>query len=554
MSIKPLSDQRSLFDAGVYLEDMVKQQKGAERFLFFQENVWPTLMKLGQSLNEMYCADNGRPGVNPVRLLGVTLLQYMEKLPDRQAVEAMVFDVRWKCALGMEVNQGGFDPTVLVRFRKRLLERGLDGIGLEGALDAMRGAGYLGKKRAHRVDSAQVLGLVAEMSRLECVRETMRLALVALERCERLSRPDLWPLWWERYVESKPDYREKEDVLRLKMNEAGEDIHRLLQWMEGLREEAPKSEEVDLLKRVFEENFECAQDGSIEKRRAQPSGAVHNPHDPQAQWSAKDTARQTQWVGYKAQIAETVEEQPRKKGEPTKSVITAVVTQEAIASDKAALPVIERALEAAGEIKPEVMYADAGYTSGGELARAQKEGRELRGPVQPGAPRKDGCYTSEAFDVSIENLSAVCPAGQRSANCSRLRNGETGDVTYRFEWKRTLCKPCERRKKCLGEGQRHRTLLVGEHHDLIQSRRQEQKTDEFTKDMRHRNAIEGTISELCRGYGLRRCRYRGINKTRLQNHMIGAACNIKRWCKRVMWEQREAARGIVNKQFAVAPA
>jgi transposase len=544
MGVEDLSNQGSLFDSGVYLEELLKHAKGAEKFLFFRKHIWPQLLNLGPSLNRMYCLDNGRPAVNPVRLLGVTLLQYMEKLPDRQAAEAVVFDIRWKCALEMELDEGGFDSTVLVRFRDRLQEHDLEGIGFEAALDAMRDAGYLGKKRAHRLDSMQVLGLVARMSRLECVRETMRKALLALERYENLARPGLWPVWWERYVESKVDYREKEDVLRLKMTQAGEDIQSVLLWMESLRDKAPKSEAVELLRRVFEENFECA-GGGIEKRKTKPSGSVSNPHDPQAQWSYKNAAKRTEWVGYKAQVAETVEEQPRKKGEPTKAVITAIVVQEAIASDKTALPVVEQALEKAGESKPQALYVDAGYTSGGELARAQKEGRQLRGPVQPGAPRKDGRYTSDAFDVSISNRSAICPVGKRSTNCSRLQNGTTGEVDYRFEWEPKLCNSCGRRSQCVSEPQTHRTLIVGEHHDLIQKRRQEQKTEVFKKDMQHRNSIEGTISELCRGYNLRHCRYRGINKTQIQGYMIAAACNIKRWWRRKMWEHRETGKKIL---------
>jgi hypothetical protein len=552
MGIEALSNQGSLFDSGLYFQDLLKRAKGGERFLFFRKNVWPKLMELESSLRQMYCVENGRPAVNPVRLLGVTLLQFTEKLPDRQAADAVVFDIRWKCALGMEVDEAGFDPTVLVRFRNRLQEHGLEGIGFEAALDAMREAGYLGKKGAHRVDSMQVIGLVAHMSRLECVREAMRKALLALEGFERLARPDLWPVWWERYVESKVDYRDKEDVLRLKMVQAGEDIHEVLLWMESLRDETPKSEAVELLRRVFEENFECAR-GGIEKRKTKPSGSVSNPHDPQAQWSFKNAAKRTEWVGYKAQVAETVEENPREKGEPTKAVITAIVIQEAIASDKAALPVVEQAIEAAGEPRPRKVYADAGYTSGDELARAQKEGRELRGPVQPGAPRRDGRYTSDAFEVSIKNRSAICPAGQRSTNCSRLHNGATGDVDYRFEWEPRLCESCARRHHCISESQTHRTLLVGEHHDLIQNRRQEQKTKVFKKDMQHRNSIEGTISELCRGYDLRRCRYRGMKKAQLQSYMTAAACNVKRWWRRKSWEHRERMKAILTGELASAP-
>jgi hypothetical protein len=49
--------------------------------------------------------------------------------------------------------------------------------------------------------------------------------------------------------------------------------------------------------------------------------------------------------------------------------------------------------------------------------------------------------------------------------------------------------------------------------------------------MYQRNAIEGTVSELVRGHGLRRSRYRGFAKAQLQNLFIATACNIKRWLR-----------------------
>jgi hypothetical protein len=57
--------------------------------------------------------------------------------------------------------------------------------------------------------------------------------------------------------------------------------------------------------------------------------------------------------------------------------------------------------------------------------------------------------------------------------------------------------------------------------------------------MRNRNAIEGTQSELVRGHGLRQARYRGLPKVKLQNYLIGAACNAKRLVARVAWEIRQ---------------
>jgi transposase len=68
------------------------------------------------------------------------------------------------------------------------------------------------------------------------------------------------------------------------------------------------------------------------------------------------------------------------------------------------------------------------------------------------------------------------------------------------------------------------------------------QTDAFKKEMHRRNGIEGTQSELVRGYGLRQARYRGKDKVRLQNYLIGAACNIRRLFRRLAWEANQACR------------
>jgi hypothetical protein len=78
--------------------------------------------------------------------------------------------------------------------------------------------------------------------------------------------------------------------------------------------------------------------------------------------------------------------------------------------------------------------------------------------------------------------------------------------------------------------------VVGQHHDVLQARRQEMKTDAFSGLMKRRAAIEGTISELVRGHGLRQARYRGLKKVALQNWLMGAACNVKRWLRLLAWE------------------
>lgn len=62
------------------------------------------------------------------------------------------------------------------------------------------------------------------MSRLDCVRESLRLALQELEGVvPAAARPLGWGAWWERYVENQVDYRASAESLGRKLGEAGGD-------------------------------------------------------------------------------------------------------------------------------------------------------------------------------------------------------------------------------------------------------------------------------------------------------------------------------------------
>jgi hypothetical protein len=407
------------------------------------------------------------------------------------------------------------------------------------------------RRSKQRLDSTQIMGLLSRMSRLECMRESLRLALQELEDSSaRFGRPAFWSQLWERYVQSKLDYRTEASVLRLKMDQAGADAWALLQWVGQLSDgQILQGRQVQLLKRVFEEQFEVGAERKIQQREAQPPGAVQNPHEPQAQWAAKGTGKhRKEHVGYKAQVAETVQEAQLQSGEPTRNFLTAIVTQEAIGSDEAGLVLVEQEQAAMGLEKASELYVDGSYVSAQGLAQAQTEGRQIIGPAQP-APKKEGRFSVEDFQIDVDKRTAICPAGKQNTQCSRLEEQATGKVDYRFEWS-NRCHHCPLRERCLGQNQKHRTVVVGEHHSVLQARRQEQKTDAFQQKTKRRNAIEGTQSELVRGHGLRRARYRGKAKVRLQNYFIGAACNAKRWIKRTIWELKQA--GVGAKKVSVA--
>jgi transposase len=528
MSLPQFDVQGSLFESlGAIAPELFSDN---DKYKRFAQKVWPVLAQSREQLLECYQADNGRPGVEPVMLLGVMIFQFLERVPDRQAVELVKYHLGWKLALNLKLSEGGFHPTTLVYFRQRLIEHAKADLAMRAVLEALQKEGLVPKRSKQRLDSTHVLSAVRDLSALECVRETVRLALEELEaRVAESERPDFWELFWERYVQSKLDYRAGQELLKNKHHQAGEDCRRLLQWLEPMAPELRYGQQVELLREVFGQQY-VVKSAEVQAVKEHAPGVVCNPHDPDAQWSAKGQGKEKKsWVGYKVQVAESLPEEDSPK---QRCFITSIVTQKAIASDDPGLDEILRDQAASGLQRPSELYADGAYVSAARLQEAKNQGWELIGPAQPSANRSGlgSDFRIEAFDIDIAKRRARCPSGFLSTQCSRIKESKRQKVSFRLEWS-YHCHNCSLRSQCVPAGQSHRTIVVGQYHELLQERRRDQQSPQFKKQMRQRNAIEGTISELTRAHGLRRSRYRGFAKVELQNLFIGTACNIKRWLR-----------------------
>lgn len=515
--------------------------KNVKTFTLLRDHVLPVLEERRADLEAMYSPVMGRPEVDPVLLTAVTILQMMEKRPDRAAVEACCYDVRWRVALGLPSDWKPFHPTSLVNFRKRMVEHDSAGLVMDAGLEAMRRDGYFGRTGSIRIDSTHILAAVSKMSRLACVRETFRSALRFLAQ---FTSPDDWEPWYSIYEERNPDELRSASkaVLKRVMTQAGCDVNDVLNKISHSCKEVTGAEPIALLRRVFNDQFSVTEDGVVVENRATPSGAVKNPNDPEAGWSTKDSIATDGWTGYKLQVCETAPEKICERGEPTSSVITAVVTQPAATSDHGSLDPVLQTHKENGQGSPGGIYVDAGYVSAGDLKLAEERGYELNGPVA-GPPGRNKCFRSDAFQVDIPSRKAVCPAGEMSTCCIRINERTKNKVVFYFEWPKSVCAACALKNKCLSPKKKsaRRSLEVGENHMYIQQRRKDCSTPEYKEMMKRRNALEGTHSELARGYGVRRCRYKGLAKTKLQHLFTGAACNLRRWAARLCWSADQNA-------------
>ena len=128
-------------------------------------------------------------------------MQFAEDLSDRQAADAVRGRIDWKYALGLELDDPGFNFSVLSEFRGRLVAGGAEKLLLDEILEACNDRGLLKARTRQRTDSTHVIAATRDLNRLELVGETLRAALNALATvapawlCRQAP-----PEWFDRYA------------------------------------------------------------------------------------------------------------------------------------------------------------------------------------------------------------------------------------------------------------------------------------------------------------------------------------------------------------------
>jgi transposase len=205
---------------------------------------------------EMY-EPTGRVAIWPSMLAMVTLCQFREDVPDREAARMVATRIDWKYALCLPLDYAGFDFTVLSDFR-RILEHGREALIFEAILGKVKALGFIKKRGKARTDSIAVLGAVRSLSVLETVTEAMRVAVRAIERADALwAERQLPASFKERYART-PDYRSSAQERRSALLEAGRDASWLLGRLEETGKGLGEMEEPRLLRKVWGQRYELA--------------------------------------------------------------------------------------------------------------------------------------------------------------------------------------------------------------------------------------------------------------------------------------------------------
>ena len=148
------SDQKGLWEADRLYLDYV----GQDTFYGLLASLRGRLFS-DDDFAEIYCPDNGRDSVLPSLLATALLLQTYDQVSDAEAKARADFDIRWKVALGIEIEDRPFAKSTLQLFRAQLILHEKVREVFESSLRLARQSGYL-KKRGMRValDTTYILG------------------------------------------------------------------------------------------------------------------------------------------------------------------------------------------------------------------------------------------------------------------------------------------------------------------------------------------------------------------------------------------------------------
>jgi transposase len=477
-----------------------------------------------------YSPDWGRPSVPPSLLATALLLQTHDRVSDEEAKARADYDLRWKVALGVEVDARPFAKSTLQLFRAQLVLKEKMRAVFRRSLEYARQSGYLKKRKLRAVlDTTYILGRGAVKDTYNLLADSNRQLLRALAEAEG-HELEAWAgeHGYERYLaasikgEAEVDWDSEQsrgeflkgivrDADRL-LGLANEALALLTEGGLG-REQVVRAAE--LLKQLIGQDVE-RHEGAVRLREGVARDRVVSVHDPEMRHGRK--SRSKRFDGHKAAIAVDAESQ----------LITAVEVLAGNAADnEKALELVEDSERNTG-LEVEEAIGDCAYGDGQTRQEFADADRRLVAKV-PSRGSRDK-ISKDAFGIDLEGMSCTCPAGQITRTLVRQggwrdRKGERHpDRAFLFD--ADVCCLCGLRPQCVkAKGHKGRTVRLHPQERLLQEARAFQRSPAFGEYCQARQGAEHRLARLVQ-LGIRQARHFGRRKTLFQLLMAATVANL----------------------------
>jgi len=519
------SDQRGLFEA----DHMYLDHVGRHSFYGFLASMRGKLFR-DEEFADLYCPDNGRNSVPPSLLASALLLQTHDKVSDDEAKQRADFDIRWKVALGIDVEERPFAKSTLQLFRAHLILHDKARSVFQRSLQFAHKTGYVNNRRMKAaLDTSYILGRGAVKDTYNLLADGIIQVVRALAALEG-KKAEAWARerWFEGYfsssVKGEADVNwDNEKARRVFLQGIVADADRVLEIARQSQAGEPEGsvrrqgiiEAAGLLGQLLLQDIERKEDDAAIKEGVSRARIV-SVHDPEMRHGHKSSRKR--FDGHKAAVAVDTDSQ----------LITAVDVLPGNAPDNTgALRLVEQSEENSG-IEVEETIGDCAYGDGGTRQAFAEAERTLVAKV-PGRPNK-AHFPKEDFHIDLEAGTCTCPAGKvtRRVITATTRIDRSGQ-THRaqgFHFHGATCRKCPLRDACVNAGNgKGRTVTLHPQEALLQQAREFQKSEAFAEYRKRRQASEHRFARLVQ-LGIRQARYFGRAKTLFQLLMAATVANL----------------------------
>ena len=504
--------QRGLFEADhLYLDHV-----GRDSFYGFLAGQRGQLFR-DEDFADLYCRDNGRASVPPSLLATALLLQTYDGVSDEEAKARADFDLRWKVALGIGLEDRPFAKSTLQLVRAHLVLHDRVRAVFQKSLSFARQTGYFKSRQMRAVlDTSYILGRGAVKDTYNLLADGVVKLVRALAR-HAGEEPEVWAAeqGLARYFgtslkgEAAIDWDDPA-ARQTFLGGVVADADRLLEMVRtALTEEATEDlesermrEAADLLAQLLLQDIERPADGPTLKQGVSPDRIVSVP-DPEMRHGRKSAAKR--FDGHKGAIAV----------DPDSQLITAVAVLPGNAQDhEQALELVEQA-EVNAEASVEETVGDCAYGDSDTRRTFADAGRKLIAKV----PQRRGqtYFPKDDFRIDLETLTCTCPGGQTTQTLVSVSSGERygapGAPLRAFRFAAAVCAACPLRASCVrAKSGRGRLVMLHPEEALLQAARAFQRSDAFAPYRRLRQVAEHRLARLMQ-LGARQARYVGRTKT-----------------------------------------
>jgi IS5 family transposase len=452
-----------------------------------------------EMFGDLFGSGRGRPSVPAEVIATVLVLQSLEGLSDREALQAVRTDLRWKVAAGLTLDDEGFHPTVLTLWRNKLRRSDRPERIFDAVRDVIAATGVLSGKTRRALDSTllddavatqdTVTQLVSMIRRARRQIPTAATVTVAAHDYDSAGKP---ACAWD-------DPAARNELVTALVNDA----LAVLAAVDGVALDDDQERLVGLLALVAGQDVEEGdQPGSWRIAQRVAKDRLISTVDPETRHAHKSRHRRQD--GYKAHLAI----------EPETGLITAIDLTPANAPDgTTGIALLE------GEPAGLDVLADSAYGTG--PARASLVDAGHTAIIKPWPLARNPHLGADqlhrdAFSIDYIARTVTCPNGSTVAIAPK----GTADFGSR-------CNGCPLRSRCTANIA-GKTFTIGEHDELLADARRSWSNGERLDDYRqHRPMVERSIAWLVTN-GHRRVRYRGIERNRQALSVRAATINPRR--------------------------